>query len=543
MAQSSVKTLLDELSILLALYKDYIGIQNDGKHFDINRISETVIGQLLTHLGGWGEMEVLDSKKSNHIAIDLKSVDGKVGVQVTSDKSADKVVDTLKKFNGLKPRPKSLYILMLRGRQKEYGSKEVLAAVGASLVTFNLKQHIVDIDYLYQLASQGQQADHIESANTVLKQAIGTWAFDILARHRSAAGRLLEVCDEHELAATQILDLVGATAKVGLASARDIAFISSHVTDDILSDVANEFRVPHAWLTGETQVLGDIGQSCPWRSPGGAADLTEKALTRTNGGQVTFYVVTPFETKDFMQLVGDRDLPSGRTEIPILIYSATQGEYGKVYEHYGIQPGELERYRKAACFLTAFIRKHAMESLTDHQLSCEWRQWPRERILDTASTLLLAAARRVVDSTFYQEAYDYAQPAPAGWTFPGQAKWDDDFNGFYAPTIEKRLCKLEFDKQAVFRKHVSSTNDLIALRLPPVPENAGRMFGAHAIELAGKYGMPVQVLRPGAAAPEPAKFGEAAVEFMELYERLHRDDDPTVFYIDVAPLQLKTDQP
>jgi hypothetical protein len=69
------------------------------------------------------------------------------------------------------------------------------------------------------------------------------------------------------------------------------------------------------------------------------------------------------------------------------------------------------------------------------------------------------------------------------------------------------------------------------------------MFGAHAIELAGKYGMPVQVLRPGAAAPEPAKFGEAAVEFMELYERLHRDDDPTVFYIDVAPLQLKTDQP
>lgn len=535
MAVNSLKSLLDELSTLLALYKDYIGIQNEGKHFDINRLSEGVMAKLLTQLGGWGPMTVLEWDQPNHPAIDLLSKNRKVGVQVTSDKSATKVVETLKKFNQLKARPKSLYILMLRGRQKEYGSTEVKAAVAASAIKFSVDKHIVDFNFLYKLAEKNQDADRIEDANKCLKNAIGEWAIGILSRHRSAAGRLLRVLGAYGRTPTQILDLLGAQRKMSFLANDDMAFLNSLTTDAVLRETADQFQVPYDWIAGLSTTLGDIGSSCAWRGPGHTLDLLRTSLTRSRNHKATFHVVTPLEVEDLLTIDGDIKWDGKKYHMPILVYSATEGPYGTVYTHLGIQPGELAHYRQAACFLFSIIKKHEAVAPLTYSLHCRWHRWPRKQILRTASKLLLADAHNAMGASSYGEAYELGQLGATGWEFTDHPGWNDEFNQIYAHVIEKGLRQLEFDERAAFKKYHTAINDQIALKLPPESHNGIRVFGAEALRMADKCNVLVQVLRPDADAPVSMKFDDAVLEFMEYVGRLHLDEPPTVFYVDVVP--------
>jgi hypothetical protein len=536
-----MSSLLDELSILLALYKDYIGIQNDAKHFDINRIAESVMADMLTQLGDWGAMKVLEWDKPNHPAIDLLSADGSVGIQVTSDKSGEKVAETLNKFNLLSPTPKALYILMLRERQKDYKSADVTAAVTASKIAFSVDDHIVDLNFLRKLAEKKNDPDATEAANTHLKQAFGEWAIDVLARHRSAGKKLLSVFTEHGLHATQILDLLGAQKSLPLASAYETTFLHMHITDDILRTAADEFQVPYDWLAGTSPILGDIGQACPWRGPACAFDLIKETLTRSRDHKAIFYVVTPIEVEDFFGRCGSTIWQGERSDVPILVYSVTKGTYGDVYTHLGIQPGEIEHYRKAAWFLFAFIRKHGATAPTSYSISCQWVQWPCEKIFETASTHLLAEAQRTVDARSYQDAYDLTQPGSLDEALSGHPGWHDEFNNDYVGLVEKQLQKLEFDNVAAFRQRYISIDEQIGRRLPAESNKGIRVFGAEALRLARKCNVPIKVLHPDANNPVSMKFEDAADEFMSYVQSLHHEllneeqKPPTVFYVDVVP--------
>lgn len=114
---------LDRLAIALALFKDYISIQKGAAHLDSSKLAEGLVKDLLNLLGPWGAFKTLDHEYTNHPAIDLLSLDGDVGVQVTSSSSLTKVTETIEKFHRLNVPPKQLYILMICGRAKSYGNR------------------------------------------------------------------------------------------------------------------------------------------------------------------------------------------------------------------------------------------------------------------------------------------------------------------------------------------------------------------------------------------------------------------------------------
>lgn len=535
MATNSLNSSLDEMSILLALYKDYIGIQNDAKHFDINRVAESVLAGVLTELGGWGSMNVLEWEKPNHPAIDLLSEDGTVGIQITSDKSGEKVAETLSKFNDLNPRPTKLFILMLRERQKEYKSVEVAAAVAASTIPFSVDNDIVDLNFIQKLAEQKNDPDATEAANKLLKKVFGEWAIDLLARHRSAGRRLLSVLTEHGLHATQILDLLGAQKSLPLASAYETTFLNTQITNDVLQSAAEEFQVPYDWLSGANSALGNIGLACPWRGPACALDLIERTLRRSLDRKATFYVVTPIEVDDFFSRTSSTWVEDENYNLPILVYSVTNGRFGDVYTHLGIQPGEIEHYRKAAWFLFAYIRKHGATAHSSYSLACRWARWPREKIMQTAEALLLVEAQRTVAAQSYQEAYELENDVS------GHLDWHDEFVSDYVGFLERGLQKLESDNIDAFRQRYISLDEQIRARLPAESSKGIRVFGGEALRIAGKCNVPIKVLHPGASDPVNMSYESAANEFMAYVQKLHQerfDEDaeaPTIFYVDVVP--------
>ncbi|WP_410451203.1 SMEK domain-containing protein [Paraburkholderia sp. 31.1] len=73
-------------------------IKNGGFLFDSTRLTETLMCDLLSDLCGWGPFTKLNIENPNHPAIDLLSLDGKIGAQVTSTRSIEKVKDAIEKF-------------------------------------------------------------------------------------------------------------------------------------------------------------------------------------------------------------------------------------------------------------------------------------------------------------------------------------------------------------------------------------------------------------------------------------------------------------
>jgi transcriptional regulator with XRE-family HTH domain len=529
-----MNSLLEEMSILIALYKDYIGTQNDAKYFDSNRHAEYVLAGVLTQLGDWGKMVVLDWEKPNFPAIDLRSENGAIGVQITSEKSGDKVAETLTKFNRYAKGTKTLYILMLRGRQTDYKSANVVAAVKASRIPFSVDNNIVDLDFLRQLADKKNDADATEAAIALLKQVFGDWAIDVLTRHRSAGKKLLSLFTEHGLHATQILDLLGAQKSLPLASAYETMFLNSHITDEVLRNAADEFRVPYDWLAGTSPLLGEIGLHSHWRGFGATFDTIKKVLGCSLDQKATICVVTPLEVDDFFQRIGSTPVHNKIREFPILVYSTTTGKFGNVFTHLGIQPGEVEHHRQAAWFLFAYIRRYGAAARGSYSLSCRWERWPREKIIETVDSLLLVQARRTVDAQSYQEAYD------VGDGFPGHPGWEQAYRD-YAQLLETNLQKLETDNIAAFHRQIISLDEEIEGRLPPESPDGIRVFGAEALRLALKCNIPIKVLRPDASEPVDMDYETAAEEFLAFVQNRQKEGlyeaptPPTVFYVDVVP--------
>ena len=75
-------------------------------HFDLNKICEDVVCGLFRELYGFEALRNLNSEeKANYPGIDLADDEAKIAIQVTSDKSLDKVKETLGKVikHGLIP--------------------------------------------------------------------------------------------------------------------------------------------------------------------------------------------------------------------------------------------------------------------------------------------------------------------------------------------------------------------------------------------------------------------------------------------------------
>ena len=115
-------------------------------HFDVNKICEDVICGLMRELYDFEDLRNLNSEeKVNYPGIDLADDEARVAIQVTSDRSLDKVKETLRKVikHGLTEKYDRIIIYCLTEKQQSY-SKDAISAVCGDKICFDASSDILD---------------------------------------------------------------------------------------------------------------------------------------------------------------------------------------------------------------------------------------------------------------------------------------------------------------------------------------------------------------------------------------------------------------
>lgn len=115
-------------------------------HFDINKICEDVVCGLFRELYGFDRLRNLnEDEKQNFPGIDLADDEGRIAIQVTSDKSLDKVKDTLKKVinHDLHEKYDRVIIYNLTSKQGSY-SESAVAEICGDHLSFDVRSDILD---------------------------------------------------------------------------------------------------------------------------------------------------------------------------------------------------------------------------------------------------------------------------------------------------------------------------------------------------------------------------------------------------------------
>lgn len=115
-------------------------------HFDINKICEDVVCGLFRELYGFQNLRNLNGdEKLNYPGIDLADDEERVAIQVTSDKSLEKIKDTLKKVvsHDLRDKYDRFIIYNLTKRQSTY-SEAAISQVCGSAIRFDSNADILD---------------------------------------------------------------------------------------------------------------------------------------------------------------------------------------------------------------------------------------------------------------------------------------------------------------------------------------------------------------------------------------------------------------
>ncbi|HCY98434.1 MAG TPA: HNH endonuclease [Rhodobacter sp.] len=113
---------------------------------DINKICEDVVCGLFREIYGFEALRNLNSEeRENYPGIDLADDEARVAIQVTSDRSLDKVKETLGKVikHGLTDKYDRIIIYNLTRKQRSY-SKSAISAVCGDKISFDASSDILD---------------------------------------------------------------------------------------------------------------------------------------------------------------------------------------------------------------------------------------------------------------------------------------------------------------------------------------------------------------------------------------------------------------
>jgi len=134
--------LIKDILIGFANYSVYVAECGKTGFFDTNKAAEGFVAPLLNELCGW-ELELVDTV--NYPGIDLLDRKNRIGVQISSDKSTDKINETLQTVVSKKLDQfiDELYFFFLLPKQKKYTLKLNLVAV-----KFSIGKNVLDFDFL-----------------------------------------------------------------------------------------------------------------------------------------------------------------------------------------------------------------------------------------------------------------------------------------------------------------------------------------------------------------------------------------------------------
>ncbi len=139
-------TLITEFRQELSKVAHEVEMAASAGHVDINHICENLVCGLFREIYGLDQLRNLnDEEKKNFPGIDLADDKNKVAVQVTSEKTIEKVKDTLSKFvkNKLYEKYDRLIVYILTRKQTSYSQTSIDKAAQAK-ITFSTSTDIID---------------------------------------------------------------------------------------------------------------------------------------------------------------------------------------------------------------------------------------------------------------------------------------------------------------------------------------------------------------------------------------------------------------
>ncbi|MEW8372652.1 MAG: SMEK domain-containing protein [Candidatus Thiodiazotropha sp.] len=150
----------------LASISREVEISTSMSHFDINLICENLFCGVLKELYDLpGLRNLNDDERKNYPGIDLADDDARIAIQVTSDKSLEKIKDTIKKIITYKLYEKydEFFVYCLTSKQNSY-SQESIDKECQGMFVFNVQDHVLDYR---DLGSKAANANPQKLKNTV----------------------------------------------------------------------------------------------------------------------------------------------------------------------------------------------------------------------------------------------------------------------------------------------------------------------------------------------------------------------------------------
>jgi hypothetical protein len=156
--------LLERIDIYLSILKYYINFQNKKGLFNINKVCETFILDLLNLVYKF-KLADLNKIKHNHPAIDLGDKNAKVCVQVTSTNDSNKFQNALKDFEEHQYYSTyNRFIFLLLSDKREYTFKP-----NVTNLNFNIDKDIIDFNDLVLYMSNYLRDQELEQVNNFFK--------------------------------------------------------------------------------------------------------------------------------------------------------------------------------------------------------------------------------------------------------------------------------------------------------------------------------------------------------------------------------------
>lgn len=206
-------------------------------HLDINKICEDVFCGIFKELYDFKNLRNLNSKeKLNFPGIDLADDDARVAIQVTSDKSLEKIKDSLKKVikHGLHEKYDRIIIYILTRKQSSYAG-ESIRKVCKDKIAFDVTSDILDFTDLSTKAA-GAPPGKLRRAVDILGEytrgcGVGLAEQDFdppVEPSETLSANLLELCFPQTLYIAEILPEVFGEKKVRNQRKTVGAYIRSH---------------------------------------------------------------------------------------------------------------------------------------------------------------------------------------------------------------------------------------------------------------------------------------------------------------------------
>ncbi|MCO6043329.1 SMEK domain-containing protein [Aeoliella sp. ICT_H6.2] len=164
----AIQELRKEIRFGLAVLQGYIRPGGSLNLTDINVHAEYFVGDLLNEVRGW-RLKNTNVSKSNYPCIDLIDNHNRIGIQVTSEKGAPKINQTIKCLDthGLSAHIDHFKLFSLLPKQGTYKITETCAGVA-----FNWRVDVLDFDTLLQEIYGVANLGKIQSIRSVVTSAM-----------------------------------------------------------------------------------------------------------------------------------------------------------------------------------------------------------------------------------------------------------------------------------------------------------------------------------------------------------------------------------